>query len=262
MQDFKDHFDFLKLLGEGAYGKVFKVRMKDDNKIYALKLMDESFPFDSLKQEFDILKIINCSVKNIPCYYGITDGIYEGNKYSALLMEYIEGHDLYDFINEKIQTKTTFTPEEMLKVMQDSLEALVYLHSRGVAHRDIKPANIMVTNTKIVLVDYGFSCVMDIKSKHKCQGAYGTPNYMAPEIALYEPSDPKIWMKGDIYSLGQTFWSMTNLQEPKALISKPSIYLPEIADIIDNMTMKSASNRITAKQALDRVKLLTLAIKH
>ena len=64
------------------------------------------------------------------------------------------------------------------------LQALYYLHSKGLSHRDLKPENILVDdNFDLKLVDFGFCCPTQGKDGSRFHKSFvGTPGYMAPEI--------------------------------------------------------------------------------
>ena len=76
----------------------------------------------------------------------------EGGQF-YLVQEYIEGTTL----SEIIASGQTLPEHDVIQILQDILEVLVFIHNRNIIHRDIKPANLIRRNSdnKVVLIDFG-----------------------------------------------------------------------------------------------------------
>ena len=76
-----------------------------------------------------------------------------------MIMECIEGGELFDRIKERI--KRPFTEKEVAQIMFQICSAVKYLHDSGIAHRDLKPENLLLTSNDqdaiIKLTDFGFA---------------------------------------------------------------------------------------------------------
>ena len=125
---------------------------------------------------------------------------FEENQEFYLVQEYIEGYD----ISEELPPKgNTLNQAETIKLLQEILEVLVFVHEYNVIHRDIKPSNIRRRlDGKIVLIDFG--AVKQITTQYiKSQGEtaftipIGTPGYMPSEQAAGKPT-----FSSDIYAVG------------------------------------------------------------
>ena len=85
------------------------------------------------------------------------------------------------------RTKRTFwdaplTLEMFKSIATGLLKALVYIHRMNIAHMDIKPENMLISNNKVKLIDFGYSC-----KGSQCDGIMsGTRNYMPPESIEYD----------------------------------------------------------------------------
>ncbi|KAK9815326.1 hypothetical protein WJX72_001838 [[Myrmecia] bisecta] len=105
---------------------------------------------------------------------------FEDDQHVYMAQEYAAGGDLYEELKRSGgQLKERRTARE---VLQPSLSALNYLHSKGIIHRDIKPENILLTAEKVVkLADFGLS--IDATEERPVTRA-GTLDYMAPEVLV------------------------------------------------------------------------------
>lgn len=107
-------------------------------------------------------------------YYEDMDNMY-------MVMEYIKGRDLYDYLKYKNSRNT----EERAKQISFSiLKGLEYLDSMGILHRDLKLENIMMSDktdtAEPILIDFGLGAVLG--PGQKASGSSGTVGYCAPEI--------------------------------------------------------------------------------
>lgn len=119
---------------------------------------------------------------------------YDDQKYIYLVMEYINGSQLFEKITA--QNNQTFSEQKAAEIMYQLFSAINHCHANNVIHRDIKPENIMLTESNSVrLIDFGLSKIS--MSKIPLHEIVGTPYYMAPEVL-----DANYNEKADIWSLG------------------------------------------------------------
>jgi serine/threonine protein kinase len=111
-------------------------------------------------------------------------------------MEYVEGEPLSQVLSER----GSLSPEETVSLLAPVLQALAYLHSKGIIHRDIKPSNIMVSPTHGArLIDFGIAKALAEDLKLTQTGTQvGTVLYMAPEQIVGRP----VSTQTDLYAMG------------------------------------------------------------
>ena len=109
----------------------------------------------------------------------------------CIVMEYVDGIQLDEWLKKSQDIKSR------LRIAEELLEAIAYIHSTGTVHRDLKPENIMVTRNgeHIKLIDFGLA---DNAHMAILKQPAGTPKYMAPEQTICTTPDNR----NDIYSLG------------------------------------------------------------
>lgn len=251
-----------KSLGKGNFGEVFECKYKTtDGKTLncALKLSREGSNETELEYFRKEAKLqLSLDHPNIvKAYEAGTVG-----KREYIVMELCSGGSLESYIikNNKGQP----LGEEKSKAFGlIVLDALVYLHSKGVVHRDLKTDNIFMDDQMNIKVgDFGLSKENKKTSVlQKMQSLCGTPGYMAPEMIHKEYTD-----KVDIYAWAITMGMMisgTNFRKVQLTESNdlrdvfisfknldiPSSYSPELKDLLLNCLNDISAARFSAEQA-------------
>ena len=202
-------YEFIKELGKGSYGQVFRCQNKINGNVYACKKMSKKKikNKDQFKTEINLLRATDHP--NIIKLYEI----YEDNKYIYLIMEECSGGEFFDSLAKRAKEKKMYTEKECAKIFKQILEAVNYLHAHGVCHRDLKPENILFSNVAddscLKLIDFGLSKV--IEGDKNLKGAVGTTFYMAPEVITGNYNE-----KCDIWACGVILYIM--------LCGKPPFY--------------------------------------
>ena len=208
------HFKLIDLLGEGAFGSVWKAKYIPTGKKYALKIIRKEFAPENIIEACDIsLKLNHPNFVKVYDYFyerfappGV--GIHE-HLHIVVIMEYIEGVDLYAKILENN------TDNIIDKYLPQMVSAIEYLLDNGFIHRDFKPENMLITRDDILkITDYDF-----LTNNFRAQGRLGTPYYAAPEIYIQEFYNYKV----DIWSLGIILWCCICLDMPFDAKSRGSL---------------------------------------
>lgn len=183
-------FDSASPLGQGSFGKVFKVKHKKTKKWYAIKVVSKPQIInmkmvDQLKAEIDIMISLSH-----PCVVEL-HSYFEDSQNIFLVMELADDH-LY----HKLKKSGKFDEYTAAKYFRDAASAVAHLHSRDppIIHRDIKPENLLVVGDTLKIADFGWSSLKKGTRNTYC----GTPDYLAPEMIQETGHTEKL----DIWTLG------------------------------------------------------------
>ncbi|GBM41080.1 Ribosomal protein S6 kinase alpha-5 [Araneus ventricosus] len=177
-------FDLLKVLGTGAYGKVFLVRKvsgNDRGKLYAMKVLKKATivskpkTLEHAKTERQVLESIRQSPFLVTLHYA-----FQTDSKLHLVLDYISGGELFTHL----YNRECFKEDEVRLYIGEIILALEHLHKLGIIYRDIKLENILLdAEGHILLTDFGLS--KEFLPHEKDQRTYsfcGTIEYMAPEV--------------------------------------------------------------------------------
>lgn len=196
-------------LGDGAFGKVYKVQQKVTGILAAAKVIPTSGEeqLEEYRSEIDILsRIIHTNVIRL------LDAIYSKSQTLWVMLEWCEGGALDASM---ILMDSPLDESQLQVVAKHTAEALNFLHGKMVIHRDIKAGNLLLTNEGIVkLADFGVS-VQNESRDEKRTTFIGTPYWMAPEVVMCETfKDVPYDSKCDIWSFGITIIELAQLEPP------------------------------------------------
>eukprot|EP01094_Clydonella_sp_ATCC50884_P025679 TRINITY_DN6856_c0_g1_i1.p1 TRINITY_DN6856_c0_g1~~TRINITY_DN6856_c0_g1_i1.p1 ORF type:complete len:867 (-),score=191.24 TRINITY_DN6856_c0_g1_i1:66-2666(-) len=252
-----EQFDLVDLLGEGAYGAVYKAKHKETGIELAAKIVrGEAQTTEELQKEMNILK--KCKNANIVQYYGCCYDEVEEELW--ILMDFCAGGSTLDLIKGMT---TTLSEAQIAAIIFSTIKGIIYLHSEQIVHRDVKAANILLTEDGVVkIADFGVSAQLGATGKAKT--ATGTPLWMAPEV-LGEGGSYN--HKADIWSLGITAVELADKKPPRfelnlmramfvilegdpPTLAKPQDWSPEFNDFLANCFQKDPALRPTAVDLL------------
>ena len=199
-------------LGQGSYGKVFKVSHPSSGKQFALKIVKKVSPEitgRTLDEIESVMSMDHPNICRIHCFAEDDKAIY-------IIMDLIDGCDLSQFLKEHPGI-LLMNLKLLWKIVKHLIAAIHYVHWRGLVHCDIKLQNVMFQFLDdkleyVKVIDFGFC--KDVREVAQFNG--GTLHYMAPEI-LHKCS------KGfgrDIWAVGVTLFVLITGNFPSQLESK------------------------------------------
>ena len=270
--DITQFYEVQKKIGEGAYGKIYKVKNKQSGDIRAMKQITKTKITDMGRFQTEIKILSMLDHPNIVRLFEVI----EDDKYYNLLEELCTGGELLTRAqNNQLKEK------DIARIFNQIMSGVAYIHGMGIAHRDLKLENILFSSEKpsspIKIIDFGFSVFLgknnenskDKETENEKKTVYkrlkskvGTLYYISPEI-IKGNYDEKcdIWACGVILYIllagyppfnGNTdkevYNQITNikLDFEKERWKNISKYAKEL---IKNM-LTPAKNRFTAKQVL------------
>ena len=202
-------YRILSWLGAGAMARVCKARQLSLDRLVAIKILPKRYSENPEYVERFYKEGKAAAKLNHPNIVQAID-VGEAGGYHYFIMEYVEGHTLYD----ELAKGKVFSEAEALRIMLQIARALAHAHERGLIHRDVKPKNIMITKDGVAkLADMGLARLAADEQAAQAEAgrAFGTPYYIAPEQIRGELD---IDFRADIYSLGATLYHLVTGRVP------------------------------------------------
>ncbi len=247
----------IKLLGQGGFGRTYEVIDVHSNSQRVLKVLIRNEPkaVELFQREAEVLKVLNH-----PGIPKVEEGDYfiyfpraSQEPLHCLVMEKIEGMDLYEYMKQR-----EYRPiKEKLAVqwLKKIVEILQLVHDKNFFHRDIKPPNIMLrANGQLVLIDFG-AVREATKTYYFAQQQGQVTGVISVGYTPNEQMNGQAIPQSDFFALGRTFVFLLTGKEP----TDPAIFdsyndelhwksialdiSPKFGDLIDRMMARLPSQR-------------------
>eukprot|EP00419_Tripos_fusus_P053609 CAMPEP_0172814160 /NCGR_PEP_ID=MMETSP1075-20121228/11089_1 /TAXON_ID=2916 /ORGANISM="Ceratium fusus, Strain PA161109" /LENGTH=397 /DNA_ID=CAMNT_0013653945 /DNA_START=68 /DNA_END=1261 /DNA_ORIENTATION=+ len=259
--------DEANYIGTGKFAVVHLCwRRAQPEKRYALKVINtrvgDMASLNRIRQEIQILQVLG----NHPGLVSLVDTDESQPGSIRLVLELCEGGELYD----RIQQKQYYPEQEAKLCCHQIIDAVSYIHGRGIMHRDLKPENILlsskVSNTDIKISDFGLARISRDYPRRlpRSHSICGSDFYLAPEVIKQEEYGREI----DIWAVGVITYVLLSgslpffhnvLHKLYRHIVERDLSFPEQAwknvskgalDFILRLLQVRAGDRLTADQAL------------
>lgn len=195
------NYRIVRHLGSGGMGSVYlAVNTNIDQQVAIKALRPEVARNAALRARFKQEAEMLCSLDHPGIvkflnYVETPEGVF-------LIMEYVKGMTLEDFISKK---NGLIVESKAYPLICEILDAFAYAHSKGIVHRDIKPANIIIQEDgHIKIMDFGIAQIVSEANVTDSKAIMGTPAYMSPEQIYGKDIDER----SDIYSIGVLIHNM------------------------------------------------------
>lgn len=180
----------IALVGEGTYGRVFRVSCLEDGKCYALKKIENDQSGLRCLMEADIMSRIDHPIINRAIDI-------DASRTHLFIVEDMANGDLDGLLKTQ-----AMEPAELMYWSYCILDAIGTFHRHDLVHADLKPQNILLFEDSMKITDFNLS--RKIFSEQTITGICCSPSFRPPEIFLHQSWNRKV----DIWSLGCLFYEM------------------------------------------------------
>ena len=257
-----DNFQIVKLIGKGAFGRVYKCLNTKNKKTYAIKRISvlRQSKEDNIGNLYELHILYHNTCPFILKYFSCEFRTYE----LSIVTKFCKYGDLYRDIQVRLKKYNYFEEKEIWKIFLQLSYGIFYLHKNNIIHRDLKTANIFLEkDNRIKIGDFGISKILDNTNLTDTQ--IGTPLYFSPELVKKQ----EYGTKTDMWSLGCILYEMLTLRVAFNSLSMAALckkiktasylklknynnYNKQLFSIVDELIIVDQSKRLSADDLLEK----------
>ncbi|KAL8504946.1 hypothetical protein ACS0TY_016229 [Phlomoides rotata] len=241
-----DDFELLKVVGQGAFAKVYQVRKRGTSEIYAMKVMRKDKIMKNAEYiiaERDILmKIDHPFIVQLRYSFQTKYRLY-------LVLDFVNGGHLFF----QLYHQGLFREDLARIYTAEIVSSVSHLHANGIMHRDLKPENVLLdADGHAKLTDFGLA--KEWEENARSTSICGTAEYMSPEIILGNGHDKA----ADWWSVGILLFEMLTGKPPfiggnrekiqrkivKDKLKLPAYLTPEAHSLLKGLLQKEPDRRL------------------
>lgn len=182
-RDVYHFYSQMSLLGQGHFGKVYKVQHKETGMIRVLKVISKK----KIEGEPKLLEETHLmSQLDHPNIVKVMEMFSDKDHY-YLVSEFCQGGELF----ERVRKMKQITESKLAAIMKQILSAIIYCHNKGIVHRDLKSENILFDSTdNIKIIDFGASAKINTTKLHEKIGTVQDfpPTHLISPITWHQKS--------------------------------------------------------------------------
>jgi serine/threonine protein kinase len=251
-------YDLGRLLGHGAFAKVYHARTIATGESVAIKVLDKEKILKGglgaqIKREITILRRVrHPNIVQLHEVMATKSKIY-------FVMEFVRGGELFQKV-----AKGRLKEDTARRYFQQLISAVGFCHARGVFHRDLKPENLLLDeNGDLKVSDFGLSAVSEqFRQDGLLHTFCGTPAYVAPEVLArkgYDGAKVDIWSCGVILFVLMAGYLPFHDQNVMAMYRKiykgefrcPRWFSPDLARLLGRLLDTNPEARITIPEIME-----------
>jgi serine/threonine-protein kinase len=225
-------------IGRGGMGVVYHARDERLKRQVAIKVLPPELAFrEEIRTRFlrEAETAARLSHPHIVPIHTVGEGP-EGLVY--FVMAYVDGES----VAQRLSRRGRLPPEEVRRILIETVDALGAAHALGIIHRDVKPDNVLLEGSRgrVVVTDFGIAKALSSgtgpNTALTATGvAIGTPHFMSPEQAA---GDREVDGRSDLYSLGVVAFQMLTGELPFTAPTVPGILLKHITEAAPAIDLK------------------------
>jgi len=243
------HFEMLKVLGKGTFGKVMLAKQKTTQSIFAIKILKKSMVLE--KDELAHTLTENSVLAK--CHHPFLTELrysFQTDELLCFVLEYVNGGEVFFHLSKDRR----FSENRTKFYIAEISSAIHYLHCEGIIYRDLKLENLMLDREgHIKITDFGL-CKEEIHKGDATTTFCGTPEYLAPEVI----EDSDYGQSVDWWGVGVVCFEMISGQLPfrsrdheelfglilTQPLKVPPFFSPNAKDLVTQLLNKDCSARL------------------